>query len=606
MPGIKADRWIKRMCQPTRMALFQHGGFFAWADSLKGRLAMSLAPEKYDLMEVENEPMISPFSDKQISQVDYKAYDDEDGLRSTRSIIPYGVSSYGYDIRCGNEFKVFTNLNNAVVDPKNFTEDNFVTKHVANGQGLIIPPNSFALANTPEHFNIPRDVLVICLGKSTYARCFTGDTRVALVDGRSLSLKAMAKRAKNGERFFGYTIMKDGSIGVTELLKPRRTAKMQEVVRVTLDNGEQIRCTPDHKFMLRDGSYVEAQDLKPNTSLMPLMRYEARGYEMVYCPKGGYLGATHRLSDAWNIRNDVYVAKKNQHRHHDDHNRRNNDPRNIVRMSASKHIKMHNAEKFSDPVYMEFHSNQITKGLRKWIDKNTEIFVAHQTSKAKAFWHEARYADARAEMLAKRNKALGSDEFRTGASERLKERFAAGWKPKRRKGKDHHNHRADLTEKTVRKAFEITGTVVAAAERLGVSKQTLYRRFSEVITEAQQDGILSTNHRVVSVKPLKKLRDVYCLTVPETSNFALESGVFVHNCGIIVNVTPLEPCWSGSLTLEFSNTTPSPALIYAGEGCAQLLFFESDEECEVSYADRKGKYMNQKAEPTAPKMLEKQ
>lgn len=246
MPGIKADRWIKRMCEPTRDALFQDGKFFAWADSLKGQLALSISRCSYSIVEIENEPMISPFSDKQISQVDYKAYDDEDGLRSQRSIIPYGVSSYGYDIRCGNEFKVFTNLNNAVVDPKNFTEDNFVTKHVPNGQGLIIPPNSFALANTPEHFNIPRDVLVICLGKSTYARC-----------------------------------------------------------------------------------------------------------------------------------------------------------------------------------------------------------------------------------------------------------------------------------------------------------------------------------------------------------------------GIIVNVTPLEPCWSGSLTLEFSNTTPSPALIYAGEGCAQLLFFESDEECEVSYADRKGKYMNQKAEPTAPKMLEK-
>jgi dCTP deaminase len=86
---------------------------------------------------------------------------------------------------------------------------------------------------------------------------------------------------------------------------------------------------------------------------------------------------------------------------------------------------------------------------------------------------------------------------------------------------------------------------------------------------------------------------VYCLTVPEAGNFALEAGVFVRNCGIIVNVTPLEPEWEGHVTLEFSNTTPLPAKIYAGEGCAQVLFIESDEVCETSYKDKGGKYQGQ-------------
>jgi deoxycytidine triphosphate deaminase len=75
---------------------------------------------------------------------------------------------------------------------------------------------------------------------------------------------------------------------------------------------------------------------------------------------------------------------------------------------------------------------------------------------------------------------------------------------------------------------------------------------------------------------------------------ALESGVFVRNCGLIVNVTPLEPEWEGHVTLEFSNTTPLPARIYANEGVAQFLFFESDEVCETSYKDRGGKYQGQK------------
>ena len=83
-------------------------------------------------------------------------------------IISYGTSSYGYDIRCSDEFKIFTNINSAVVDPKDFDESSFVDYQ---GDVCIIPPNSFALARTIEYFRIPRNVLTICLGKSTYARC---------------------------------------------------------------------------------------------------------------------------------------------------------------------------------------------------------------------------------------------------------------------------------------------------------------------------------------------------------------------------------------------------------------------------------------------------
>ena len=98
------------------------------------------------------ENMIAPFVDGQ----------KKDGT------ISYGVSSYGYDARVSNEFKVFTNLDSVIVDPKNFNEKSFVDR---SGDECIIPPNSFALARTVEYFKIPKDVLVICLGKSTYARC---------------------------------------------------------------------------------------------------------------------------------------------------------------------------------------------------------------------------------------------------------------------------------------------------------------------------------------------------------------------------------------------------------------------------------------------------
>ena len=83
-------------------------------------------------------------------------------------VISYGLSSYGYDARVGNDFKIFTNVNSSIVDPKNFDQQSFVDR---NTDVCIIPPNSFALARTVEYFRIPRDVLVICVGKSTYARC---------------------------------------------------------------------------------------------------------------------------------------------------------------------------------------------------------------------------------------------------------------------------------------------------------------------------------------------------------------------------------------------------------------------------------------------------
>ncbi len=118
---------------------------------------MSIKSDKWIKLMSTNHEMIQPFSEDQIRM-------DENGNK----LISYGVSSYGYDVRCSNEFKVFTNIHSAIVDPKSFDEKSFVD--IASDV-CVIPPNSFALARTVEYFKIPRNVLTICLGKSTYARC---------------------------------------------------------------------------------------------------------------------------------------------------------------------------------------------------------------------------------------------------------------------------------------------------------------------------------------------------------------------------------------------------------------------------------------------------
>jgi hypothetical protein len=158
--------------------------------------------------------------------------------------------------------------------------------------------------------------------------------------------------------------------------------------------------------------------------------------------------------------------------------------------------------------------------------------------------------------------------------------------------------RPEIAEQTVRRALHVTGSVRGAAEVLNCDR-SVFRRFSDTLTDFRGTRQYR-NHKVTAVREIAGDHDVYCLSVPEAGNFALQSGVFVKNCGIIVNVTPLEPEWEGHVTLEFSNTTPLPAKIYANEGVAQMLFFESDEVCETSYKDRGGKYQGQRG-VTLPK-----
>ncbi len=117
---------------------------------------MSIKSDRWIRRMAEERGLIEPFEPAQVRG-------DDD-----RRLISFGTSSYGYDIRCADEFKIFTNINSAVVDPKDFDANSFVD---LKAKVCIIPPNSFALARTVEYFRIPRNVLTLCLGKSTYARC---------------------------------------------------------------------------------------------------------------------------------------------------------------------------------------------------------------------------------------------------------------------------------------------------------------------------------------------------------------------------------------------------------------------------------------------------
>lgn len=198
--SIKSDRWIRRMCVPPdglwKMGgsqilvnmidgnyVIRENGLPVWANKGSDSLTLFTDEQKADF-----KPMIEPFeagqvktkhryihpniptwkADEQLA-IQQRGYGpDLDGDTVVEKIVSYGTSSYGYDLRCSNKFKIFTNINSTVIDPKNFDPKSFVD---FEGDVCIIPPNSFALASSVEYFRIPRNVLTVCLGKSTYARC---------------------------------------------------------------------------------------------------------------------------------------------------------------------------------------------------------------------------------------------------------------------------------------------------------------------------------------------------------------------------------------------------------------------------------------------------
>ncbi|MCA1993717.1 MAG: DNA topoisomerase (ATP-hydrolyzing) subunit B [Coleofasciculus sp. S288] len=315
--------------------------------------------------------------------------------------------------------------------------------------------------------------------------CFDGDTLVALADGRSLSFKEIVAEQARGKEHFCYTIRQDGTIGLERIINARMTKANAEVIEVTLDNGETIICTPDHRFMLRDGSYKPAALLTSDDSLMPLYRklsdksepgITIDGYEMAWSPRSDSWLFTHLLADWYNRWQGVYQLTDGDHCHHVDFNKRNNNPTNIRRLPAAEHLKLH----------------------RQHLEQTLH----------------------RPDVIEKCREVHSSEEFRT-------KRFAA------------------LSQTYYRKTLAALKQVEIEQGQLDVNAYNAYRiekrdksmlrfdtfcqRYFEGDETLAREAVAHYNHRVVSIKRLEERVDVYDIEVPHTHNFALASGVFVHN-----------------------------------------------------------------------------
>ena len=434
--------------------------------------------------------------------------------------------------------------------------------------------------------------------------CFSGDTAVALVDGRNLSFKDLVKEHQDGKRNFGYTIQSDGSIGIEEIFYPRITRYDATVIKVVLDTDEEIICTPNHKFMLRDGSYKEAKDLTIHDSLMPLRKKISRiggritidGYEMVYDIKQYGWKFTHILSDAWNISNGVYSEDGGMHRHHVDFNKLNNNPLNLVRLSKDDHLQLHRAHVSKtlhrEDVKEKCRQLKKTKEFRTMMSERMKEPQTREilSSQAREQWENQQYKEfMKQKFLDFYNK---NDNYRTENNNRLKKIQREYWSnednrkqqamrvrtffaenPKRklelsalareqwsdqnllewRRNKTSEQWTIEFREKR-KKAIEQTRFIktlsalreiydkhssldITAYRELRIEKKdtTLYRfndfsrQFFWNDIEEVEEAVMNFNHKISRIEWLQEKMDVYDLEILNTHNFALASGIFVHN-----------------------------------------------------------------------------
>lgn len=225
--------------------------------------------------------------------------------------------------------------------------------------------------------------------------CFTKDTEVKLTDGRNLSFEELVKEYEAGKKNYTFTVNSLGLVSIAEIKRPRMTIQNAKLVQVTLDNGAEIRCTPNHRFMARDGSYKEAQDLQTGESLMPLYekvsttedRLKREGYTLIYQNKKDEWVPVHHLADNYNLTHKKYRVQDGRVRHHKDFNKQNNNPGKLKFLTICRavldkyhHISQDLYETLRNQLYGYGRATTWETGIQKYYQNDPDL-VLHELNK---------------------------------------------------------------------------------------------------------------------------------------------------------------------------------------------------------------------------------
>ena len=390
--------------------------------------------------------------------------------------------------------------------------------------------------------------------------CFTKDTKVRLADGRSLTFGQLVEEDAAGKRNFTFTVDTNNEVRIAEIKNPRLTKKNSPLVEVTIDSGARIRCTPDHRFMLLDGSYVEAQNLVTGISLMPgyfrlserAENPEAAAYELIYQPYTREWVYSHQLADAWNIRHQVYSLGSGRVRHHMDYDKRNNNPTNIRRMHWGAHLRLH-SEQASHLHQSEDYRSKIAAGRASfWSNPDVRRQYATRLSiRNREQWKQPEYREHMRTMLSETNKAyiLAHPEIRVESSKRASATLKRLWQDPQYRKLFHEkivavNKRRTTNNTGKVKFLHVCHETLAICRTLDEESYESVRQeeFGQSFTTWKKGlnkyfnndtkllyAELCHNHKVARVEHLSSTADVYDLTVDTTHNFLLDAGVFVHN-----------------------------------------------------------------------------
>lgn len=348
---------------------------------------------------------------------------------------------------------------------------------------------------------VARSELFLVEGDSALG-CFAGDTRIALASGESRTFAELAADWEQGITHFGYATNKAGRVVVVPLVEPRLTKPNAPLVRVTLDNGESVRCTPDHLFRLRDGSYRRADALAAGDSLMPLYRSVSSksagdkldGYERVWMNDREEWVYTHYLADGYNLRHGLDSTDNGNVRHHVDVNKRNNDPRNLRRMTWEDHAAL---QLNKDPAFRK----RIEQGFQDW------------------------YA------------GLGNTE------QEGRRRYVASVPREDRVARQNEGRRVAALKRVAALSPAADADLADAYEADRMRNARTGLRFDRLMADYDGDyarlreAAALVNHSVAHVETLDETADVFDLTVEHHHNFALEAGVFVHNSARMARVS---------------------------------------------------------------------